>query len=195
MTFLDLKRLPVIIRANPHLIDYPTLSFSTFNSFPEEISSVKVVNAFKGLDSLKLAQNQSKLIAQSLGSVTIASRIMQILHMVMDQYVSFLEKALVASNQTSDSDSLQSALDFLKSEIGRRFLLSYIYKGFSSKSVSMGNADLRLVKFAGSVVDLLPAFCVYLDSGVVPESEITARSLLAMAKEFHAVAPELSNVA
>jgi hypothetical protein len=189
---------PLIQNRNYHniwSIFYPKAffisSFSTFNSTPEIVSPSKLSNASIGLNNIKTAQKQSKMIAQTLGSVTVKSRVMQILHIVLEQYAVFLEKSLVDC-QPSEMEGLQSALDFIKSEIGRRFLVSYIYKGFSLKSATIGTADLRLIKFAGSVVELLPAFCMFLETGITPESAITARSLLAMAKEYHSVTPELS---
>jgi len=183
MTFLDLKRLPVVQRANPHFIYYLTFGFRSFSSTKTLLPGLSMSSSTKtllpGFAGLCLApkdkMEQSKVIALSLIPVTVTNRISEIIGLVLDYHIASLQNALVNKTKTLGREGTQQALDFLTSIMGRRFFIASIDKGFSSIRPTMVNMDVRLILFAGSWVRALVKSAK--GSGVVDRPKMVAQVL------------------
>lgn len=147
--------------------------------------SVEELAAKKAANVVRAHQKQLKLVSEILGSNTLSDRVTQIIGLLLDKHLIYLDTL-------TESDSINlsahpgepSAIDFLRSAAGRKFLISYIYKGFSSKSGPFSTFDTRLVRFAESHLQLLPDVCLFIDTGVSPSNEIIAKLVVSMAKAY-----------
>jgi len=165
--------------------DSSSLNIGDGTSVPSEPKTVDGSEATtlalkKAKSAVRLATrlaNQAKVVADVLGSCTHSSRTVEILDILLEKHLAYIQ-------MLSPSPSVTPVLDFMTRPKGRLFLKAYLLDVYVQKRGAYRFTDIRLIKLAHSYLSLLPSLCIHLDTGLLPLEPLTATKVSSMAKAY-----------
>ena len=209
MTFLDLKRLPVVQLANQHLIDYPTPATSTLVPFVRTFSSGASPDALtllgssptpatfgesseiSSLSSSKIAKTRARLkkfhtINLLLGSATVGNRLREIISLLTAKHVESLKQSLFALGTDSSTSVDAKVVAFLADEKKAHHLEAYLYKFLWDKKTSFSGADQQIVLVVTRHLEVLGSVILFIETGEEPAPS-KAKIVLPLAGHLFAI--------